>query len=281
MAGDQSAIWDVIDEFKQKVKEQEAQLRRRREEVEALDVRVKAQAAELEQFRLRIEAKDKEVQRREDDINPREVESNRRLQQAIAMETDLVSREEEMRSRLVIMDQRMAAVNEREQALSMLLETATSYEDGIRQSMAKSVKIEEAVLAEEREMRRVLDMNLAKRDELIAKMNWLETQSALLDESRRLMSEQQRHLSNWEHTLNDREADINSRPVRPAAGRYEPENRPPVIVSDHRALAKPEPAPPLEAPAEVEPSSEPPALRSSDGAQRSVAIKRIIRRKSE
>ena len=72
-------------------------------------------------------------------------------------------------------------------------------------------KAEERILAEEIELKRMIESLTARREEMLAKIKVVEEQSDLLANSKKLMLEEQKRFVEWERSLGEREKALTSR----------------------------------------------------------------------
>ena len=72
MSDEQVPIWQVIEEFKEKIKTQEADIKRRKEDLEKWETTLRTKEDQLDQVQQSQTAKDAELKDRESKVVPRE-----------------------------------------------------------------------------------------------------------------------------------------------------------------------------------------------------------------
>lgn len=211
MADDSVPIWQVIEEFKDKIKTQEADLKKRREDLDALESRLRSEERELSEKEDTLGTKESELKKREGDLAPREHRAAKLQDELAKLQTDLQAREDEIQAGRDNLDKRQEEITKQETELLRLTELTTGYEKKLRDSSDRISKAEERVLTEESELKKMVESLTAKREELLAKIKVVEEQSDLLANSKKIVLEEQRRFVDWERTLGEREKALTHR----------------------------------------------------------------------
>lgn len=213
MADEQIPIWQVIEEFKDKIKVQEVDIKERREKLDAREEKLHADEKVLAEFHSKMEHRESSVARRETDIKQREEICDRKSRELSSLEGNLVNIERQLRSERSVLEKRQDEISVQEAELLRLTEAAASHERNVSESMRRFAEVEERLLADETRLRQTLEESLARREELLVKAKVLEEQAEAAANNKRLMIEQQKRFVDWERSLNDREKAMNERLV--------------------------------------------------------------------
>ncbi|MCE5295489.1 MAG: hypothetical protein LLG16_00070 [Euryarchaeota archaeon] len=211
MADEQVPIWDVIEEFKNKIKVQEIDLKKRREDVDARDAKLKEDERAIVELRSKLEAREGEVAQREATIGARESAVTKKERDLKALESDLSDVETHLITERAALQKRQAEAAERETTQLRLAREGAENEANTKAVLAHLHEIEERLLKDEASIRTVLEEMTAKREGLLVKAKVLEEQAAASSNIKHLMIEQQKQLVELERTLIERERALNER----------------------------------------------------------------------
>ena len=211
MSGESVPIWQVIEEFKDKIKAQEADLKERNKGLDALEASLKERGQFLDQRDGTLNAKEKEMEQRDQALLPREHSVAKKDKELGVLEEQLRSLQEEVNQARAEIQRRDKELNDKEMIVLELAERSTVHETQMKDAIGRISALEEQILVEEKETRKVLEDISSRREEVLAKVKVLSEQAALLEESKRLVMEEQRRFVEWEGTLNDRESALGSR----------------------------------------------------------------------
>jgi hypothetical protein len=211
LSGEGVPIWQVIEEFKDKIKAQESDLKERNKGLDSLEASLKERGQFLDQREEALGAKEKEIDQRDQSLLPREHNVSKREKELGVLEEQLRSLQEEVNQARAEIQRRDKELNEKEKVVLELAERSTVHETQMKEAIGRINSVEERVWTEEKESHKVLEELSARREEVLAKVKVLSEQAALLEESKRLVMEEQRRFVEWEGTLNDRESSLGSR----------------------------------------------------------------------
>jgi hypothetical protein len=213
MVDEQIPIWQVIEEFKDKIKVQEVDIKDRREKLDAREEKLRSDEKILAEFHSKMEHRETSVSRREAELKQREELSDRKDKELFSMEGSLTNIEKQLRSERSVLEKRQTEISVQEAELLRLVESASSHERNIKESMRRFNEVEERLLLDETKLRQALEEASARREELLVKAKVLEEQAEAAANNKRFMIEQQKRFVEWERTLNDREKALNEKLV--------------------------------------------------------------------
>ena len=248
MSADETPIWEVIEEFKEKVKVQEHELKKRREKMEAEAGELEADRKLLEERAAKLDGREKELDARLADLVPREKANLDKEDRIKALEKEVRRREEEVQRSRVEMERRQVEITKREESITSLADRSAEYENDIRTMGEHAREMEAALIQDQEKIRQMLDELSTIREGLLAKGKVLADQEALLAEGRRIVLDEQKRFVGWEKALNEREESISRRTAeRPAEASSEvaeeEEIRPEPAEAEEEAAEPPAPEP--------------------------------------
>lgn len=211
MADEQIPIWQVIEEFKDKIKVQELDLKERREKLDVREEKLHSDEKVLSEFHSKMEHRESSVARREAEIKQREELNGRKEGELSSLEGNLAQIEKQLRLERSVLEKRQTEISVQESELLRLVEASASHERNVNDSMRRFAEIEERLLADEIKLRQALEDSSARREELLVKSKVLEEQADAAANNKRLMIDQQKRFVDWERSLNDREKALNER----------------------------------------------------------------------
>jgi hypothetical protein len=222
MASDETPIWEVIEEFKEKVKSQEYELKKRRDKLESTEGELEKVQNELQEQSAKLDARQRELEGRLAELVPRETAVHEAEAALRAQERDVRLREEEVQRSRVEIERRQAEMDRREEGLVALSESSAAYESDIRGMGERIKQMETSLLKDQDRARQLLEELTTARESLLAKGKVLADQEALLAEGRKIVLEEQKRFVGWEKALNEREESITRRSALPAQPAHEP-----------------------------------------------------------
>ncbi|HSV41948.1 MAG TPA: hypothetical protein VLH13_00885, partial [Methanomassiliicoccales archaeon] len=149
MAEDQVPIWQVIEEFKDKIKVQEADLKRRRDELDLIERKLRDEERDVAELKRATEAREKTVSEREKNVSERDDSVRRKEAELMALETDLAGIERQLHSERSSLETRQVEISSQEADLLRLVEASAVHEKRAQEAMTHLTEVEDRLLAEE------------------------------------------------------------------------------------------------------------------------------------
>jgi chromosome segregation ATPase len=257
MATDETPIWEVLEDFKEKIKTQELELKKRRDRMEAQESDLDREKLSLVERASKLDAREKALEARLMELEPRERSVQDKEERIKSQEKEVRRREEEVQRSRVELERRQVDITRREESIITLAGRSAEYEKDIR-AMSEHVREMEAALIQDQERtRQMLDELSTLREGLLAKGKVLADQETLLAEGRKIVLEEQKRFVGWEKVLNEREESIvrrtNEQPYQPVEDAVEEEE---IAPESFKKEAVPEPEPEV-VPVVVEEAPEP------------------------
>jgi DNA repair exonuclease SbcCD ATPase subunit len=106
LSGDGVPIWQVIEEFKDKIKAQEAEIKKRKEELDEFEATLKNRGQNLDAREGKLDNKEKELEERESQVGPREVEVAKKEKELSSLDASLRELQDELNSARVTVEKR-------------------------------------------------------------------------------------------------------------------------------------------------------------------------------
>ncbi len=213
MATDETPIWEVLEDFKEKIKTQELELKKRRDKMELQETDLDKAKHSLDERAIKLEAREKALDARLVELEPRERSVQEKEDRVRSQDKEVRRREEELQRSRVELERRQVEITRREESIITLADRSAEYEEGIR-IMGEHVREMEAALIQDQERtRQMLDELSNLREGLLAKGKVLADQEILLAEGRKIVLDEQKRFVGWEKILNEREESITRRTV--------------------------------------------------------------------
>ncbi len=175
-SADETPIWEVIEEFKEKVKSQESELKKRRDKIESYENELERTKKELETRAANLDAREKDIQSRLADLEPRENAVKEHEKKVLALEKSILQREEEINNAWAEVEKRQVELTRREESIIALSERSAAYEEDIRGMGAHIKAMEESLIKDQERSRQLLEELSSMRENLIAKCKVLADQ---------------------------------------------------------------------------------------------------------